>query len=61
MHYFHVSRRKSKEPKEVCRIDEDLPCLIEARLAAEFAPYSCGLWKIAGIDVVPDLVPFRRG
>jgi hypothetical protein len=37
--------------------DEDLARLTEAGLAAELAPLGCGLGKVAGDDVVPDLVP----
>ena len=51
---------KAEKPEEVRRIDEDLPRLSEAGLAAELAPVGCGLGKVAGGDVVPDLVPFGR-
>jgi hypothetical protein len=56
----NVSPLKAEEPEEVRRIGEDLPCLTEAGLAAELAPFGCGLGKVAGGDVVPDLVPFGR-
>src|SRR6202035_5921900 len=56
----NVSPLKAEEPEEVRRIDEDFPCLTEAGLAAELAPDVCGLGKVAGGDVVPDLVPFGR-
>ena len=55
-----VSPLKAVEPEEVRRIDEDLPRLTEAGLAAELSPLGCGLGKVAGGDVVPDLVPFGR-
>ena len=50
-------RRKSR--KEVRWIDEDLPRLTEAGLAAELAPVGCGLGKVAGSDVAPDSAPIR--
>ena len=56
----NVSPLKAEEPEEVRRIDEDLPRLTEAGLATEFAPLGCGLGKVAGGDVVPDLIPFGR-
>src|ERR1700730_14150219 len=56
----NVSPLKAEEPEEVRRIDEDFPCLTEAGLAAELAPDVSGLGKVAGGDVVPDLVPFGR-
>jgi hypothetical protein len=55
-----VSPFKAEKPEEVRRIDEDLPRLAEAGIAAELAPDGCGLGKVAGGDVVPDLVPFGR-
>src|ERR1700730_15486196 len=54
----NVSPLKAEEPEEVRRIDEDLARLTEPGLAAELAPLGCGLGKVAGDDVVPDLVPF---
>src|SRR4051794_34896205 len=48
---------ETKQLEEVGRIDEDLPRLAKACLAAEFAPHGCGLGKVAGADVMPDLVP----
>src|ERR1700730_1453057 len=56
----NVSTLKAGEPDEVSGIDENLPRLTEAGLAAELAPVGCGLGKVAGGDVVPDLVPFGR-
>src|SRR5262245_4390426 len=46
------------EAEEIGRIDEHLSRRSEAGLAAELAPYRPGLGKVAGGDVVPDLVPF---
>src|SRR5271169_5804599 len=56
----NVSPLKAEEPEEVRRIDEDLPRLAEAGLSAELAPVVCSLGKVAGGDVVPDLVPLGR-
>src|ERR1700731_3355975 len=56
----NVSPLKAEEPEEVRRINEDLPRLAEAGLAAELTPDGCGLGKVAGGDVVPDLIPFGR-
>src|ERR1700730_13140406 len=56
----NVSPLETEEPEEVRLIDEDLPRLAEAGLAAELAPLGCGLGKVASGDVVPDLVPFGR-
>jgi hypothetical protein len=44
----NVSPLKAEEPEEVRRIDEGLPCLTEAGLAAELAPDGGGLGKVAG-------------
>src|SRR5215203_344548 len=39
------------------RMDEDVPRFAEACLSAEFAPHGCGLGKVAGADVMPNLIP----
>jgi hypothetical protein len=56
----NVSSVEAEQPEEVGGIDEDLPSLTEASLAAEITPSGCGLGKVAGGDVMPDLVPFGR-
>src|SRR2546430_6408050 len=56
----NVSPLKAEEPEEVRGIDKDLPRFAEAGLAAELAPVVCSLGKVAGGDVVPDLVPLGR-
>ena len=48
---------ETEQLEEVGRIDEDLPRFAKACLAAEFAPHGCGLGKVAGGDVMPNLVP----
>src|SRR6478609_9294465 len=48
---------EAEQLEEVGRIDKDLPRFAEARLATEFAPHGCGLGKVAGADVMPNLVP----
>src|SRR5262245_27776810 len=55
-----ISSLKAEEPEEVRRIDEDLPRHMEAGLAAEVAPDGRSLGKVAGGDVVADLVPFGQ-
>ena len=50
-------RFETEQLEEVGRIDEDLPRFAKARLAAEFGPHGCGLGKVAGGDVMPNLVP----
>ena len=56
----NVSPVEAEQPEEVGGVDEDLPSLTEASLAAEITPSGCGLGKVAGGDVMPDLVPFGR-
>jgi hypothetical protein len=56
----NVSPVTAEESEEVRGIGEDLPRFTEAGLAAELAPDGGGLGKVAGGDVVPDLVPFGR-
>ena len=55
-----VSPVEAEQPEEVGGIDEDLPSVTEASLAAEITPSGCGLGKVACGDVMPDLVPFGR-
>jgi hypothetical protein len=51
---------KAEKSIEVRRISEDLPRLTEAGLAAERAPAVSGFGKVAGRNVLPNLVPFDR-
>src|SRR5712691_2396874 len=55
------SRLEPEQPEEVGRIDEHLPRRAEAGIAAELAPDRRGLRKVAGDDVLPDLLPFGPG
>ena len=55
-----VSPVEAEQPEEVGGIDEDLPSVTEASLAAELTPSGCGLGEVACGDVMPDLVPFGR-
>ncbi|MEA2955503.1 MAG: hypothetical protein QOJ58_1000 [Alphaproteobacteria bacterium] len=48
---------ETEQLEEVGSIHEDLPRFAKARLAAQFAPHGCGLGKVAGGDVMPNLVP----
>jgi hypothetical protein len=56
----NVSPVEAEQSEEVGGVDEDLPSLTEASLAAEITPSRRGLGKVAGGDVMPDLVPFGR-
>jgi hypothetical protein len=51
---------EAEQTEEVGRIEEDLPRLREAGLAAELAPDRRRLGEVAGGDVLPELVPFGR-
>lgn len=55
-----VSPVEAEQLEEVGGIDEDLPSVTEASLAAEITPSGCGLGEVACGDVMPDLVPFGR-
>ena len=48
---------ETEQLEEVGRIDADLPRFAKACLTAEFAPHGCGLGKVAGADVMPNLIP----
>src|SRR5215831_8686210 len=50
---------EAEQLQQVGRIGEDLPRLAEAGVAAELAPARRGLGKVAGDDVLPDLLPLR--
>ena len=61
----HIPRRLSRARyaskrnswKKSVGSTRDLPRFAKACLAAEFAPHGCGLGKVAGGDVMPNLVP----